>query len=62
MEHEARTSIATSPDLQLGGNEVIVAFQNHDRGLARGMPCDTARRAIMTIVTETLVNSVSVGS
>ena len=53
------TSIATSPDLQLGGNKVIVAFQNHNRGLARGTPCDTARRAIVTIETETLVDSVS---
>lgn len=52
------TSIATSPDLQLGGNKVIVAFENDDRRLAADMRCDTARRAIVTIETETLVNSV----
>lgn len=53
------TSIATSPDLQLSGNKVIVALQNHDRGLSQGTPCDTARRAVVTIETETLVNSIS---
>ena len=53
------TSIATSPDFQLGGNKVIVAFKNHDRERAAGTPCDTARRAVVTIETETLVNSVS---
>ncbi|MGI9450276.1 MAG: HlyD family secretion protein [Geminicoccaceae bacterium] len=52
------TSIATSPDLQLGGNKVIVALQNQDRSLTSGVPCDTARRAVVTIETKTLVNSV----
>ncbi len=53
------TSIATSPDLQLGGNKVIVAFENDDRGVAADMRCDTARRAVVTIETETLVDGVS---
>jgi hypothetical protein len=51
------TSIATSPDLQLGGNKVIVDFQNHERGPATTL-CDTARRAVVTIETDTMVSDV----
>lgn len=52
------TSIATSPDLQLGGNKVIVTFQNQARGPAATTLCDTARRAIVTIETETFVGDI----
>jgi len=52
------TSIATSPDLQLGGNKVIVAFQNQERSPAAASLCDTARRAVVTIETDTMVSGV----
>ena len=52
------TSIATSPDLQLGGNKVIVALESDHRRPADKATCDTARRAVVTIETETLVTSV----
>ncbi|MGI9501122.1 MAG: hypothetical protein ACR2P3_13880, partial [Geminicoccaceae bacterium] len=53
------TSIAASPDLQLGGNKVIVAFQNRERGPAAATLCDTARRAAVTIEIDTTVSEVS---
>ena len=53
------TSIAASSDLTLGGNRVIVGFQNQDRDLASSQSCDTARRAAVTIETDTFSNSVS---
>ncbi|MDH3659703.1 MAG: HlyD family efflux transporter periplasmic adaptor subunit [Alphaproteobacteria bacterium] len=52
------TSIAASPDIQIGGNKVIVAFQNQERGPAATTLCDTARRAVVTIETDTLVSDV----
>lgn len=52
------TSIAASPDLQIGGNKVIVAFQNQERGPATTTLCDTARRAVVTIETDTMVSGV----
>lgn len=52
------TSIATSPDLQLGGNKVIVALESDGRRPSDRASCDTARRAVVTIETETLVDSV----
>jgi len=52
------TSIATSPDLQLGGNKVIVTFQNQAREPATTTPCDAARRAVVTIETDTFVGDI----
>jgi len=56
------TSIAASPDVRLDGNKIIVAFQQRvqERELASAssQSCDTARRAAVTIETDTLLSSV----
>lgn len=54
------TSIAAHPDLALDGNKIIVAFDNTQetgfQNAAFEVPsCDTARRAVVTIETETLL-------
>ncbi len=53
------TSIATSPDLQVGGNKIIVAFQNQEQNRSSTTTCDTARRAVVTIETETLLSDIT---
>ena len=56
------TSIAASPDLKLGGNKVIVAFENRPQTSGSAAPsarsCDTARRAAVTIETDTLAGKI----
>lgn len=52
------TSITTSPDLLLGGNKVIVTFENRARESEATTLCDTARRAVVTIETETSVSDI----
>ena len=53
------TSIAASPDFTLGGNKVIVALESRQREVALETSCDTARRAVVTIETDTLLGNIS---
>jgi len=52
------TSIAASADLKVGGNKVTVAFQNRGGESASAQSCDSARRAVVTIETDTLLGHV----
>lgn len=53
------TSIAVSPDLNAGGNKITVAFQNRGNEPASAQSCDTARRAVVTIETDTLLGQLN---
>lgn len=53
------TTIAANPDLALEGAKLIVAFENDSPEFASEDACDTARRAIVTIHTESIIGKIS---
>jgi len=53
------TSIAAAPGPMASGNKVIVAFQNQARDATSSASCDTARRAAVTIETDTTLGRLS---